>query len=163
MAGELGGSIATTHLTSSNMKLTGPDASFELNILDYEYSDGSQFLDRNWLLISLRTRFKEHVFTTTAPLLSTWEVELLIDWMRALANGRRLTPKLTFVEPCLTFRCPEAPVAKALTIQLEQEAAPYWNRNDPEPFRLPVTPDPDQLRQAIEDLEAQLSKFPVRE
>ncbi|RRA97699.1 WapI family immunity protein [Larkinella rosea] len=146
------------------MKLTGPESSFELDILDYEYSDSKYFMDRNWLLISLRTRYQNKEYTTTAPLLSTWEIELLINWMRSVAAQRELSPRLSFVEPCLGFsNSSDGLSGYAFGIKLDQEAAPDWYNDHSKPFWLSVNPNDDELQSAIQDLEGQLGRFPVRE
>ncbi|MGA0559139.1 WapI family immunity protein [Larkinella sp. VNQ87] len=146
------------------MKLTGPESSFELDILDYEYSDSQYFMDRNWLLISLKTRYKNYVCTTTAPLLSTWEIELLIKWMRSVVAQRQLSPRLSFVEPCLGFTTSATDAnGYAFGIKLDQEATPDWYNDSAKPFWLSVNPNTDELQQAIQDLEGQLNRFPVRD
>lgn len=142
------------------MKLTGPDTFFELDILDYEYGDSSSFMDRNWLLISLKSGYKGKQSTTTAPLLSTWEIELLIKWMESLYTEQKLSPSLSFVEPCLGFSL--AP--DSFRIKLDHEASPDWNKEyDSTPFWLSVKPNQEELRRAITDLQRQLSHFPVRD
>ncbi|RIV18135.1 hypothetical protein DYU11_29715 [Fibrisoma montanum] len=144
------------------MKLTGPEGVFELNILDYEYSDSPFFLDRNWLIVSLRTRHNGRECVRTAPLLSTWEIELLLKWMRSVASERELSPKLTFIEPGLGFNNVSRHNNQyTLRIKLSNEAQPNWHA-DNTPFWMPVTPDHDELEHAIGDLENQLRQFPVR-
>lgn len=145
------------------MKLTGPDGVFELNILDYECSDSSHFMDRNWLIISLKTSCHNRQSVRTAPILSTWEIELLLNWMRAVANEDELSPKLTFIEPALRFSNLSAGQGNyRFRIQLGSEALPNWQR-DRKPFYLPVAPDKKELQVAIQDLERQLRRFPVRD
>ncbi|GAB3262598.1 hypothetical protein GCM10027347_28430 [Larkinella harenae] len=146
------------------MKLTGPESSFELDILDYEYSDSQYFMDRNWLLISLKTRYKNKEHTTTAPMLSTWEIDLLIKWMRSVVAQRQLSPRLSFVEPCLGFSNSPTDTSKySFGIKLDQEAAPDWYQDSTKPFWLSVSPSNDELERAITDLEGQLCRFPVRD
>ena len=145
------------------MKLTGPEGVFELNILDYECSDSPYFMDRNWLIISLKTRFQEHECVRTAAILSTWEIELLSNWMRSVADEHELAPKLTFIEPALGFSNVSAGHGDyQFRIKLSSEALPRW-RHDTTPFYLPVAPDKRELQGAILDLERQLHQFPVRE
>lgn len=145
------------------MKLTGPEGGFELNILDYECSDSPYFMDRNWLIISLRTKYHNQECVRTAPILSTWEIELLSKWMRSVANGREISPKLTFVEPALGFNNLSSGHGNyQLRIKLGSDALPVW-QCDATPFYLPVAPDKHELQGAIMDLEQQLLRFPVRE
>lgn len=145
------------------MKLTGPEGVFELNILDYECSDSPYFMDRNWLIVSLKTRYHNHECVRTATLLSTWEIELLAKWMRSITENRELAPKLTFIEPALSFSNISTGLDDyRLRIKLGSEAKPNWQPGTA-PFYLPVAPDKRELQGAIQDLEQQLSRFPVRE
>ena len=145
------------------MKLTGPEGVFELNILDYECSDSPNFMDRNWLIVSLKTRYQNRECVRTAPILSTWEVDLLTKWLRSVANEHELSPKLTFVEPALGFKNVSAGHGEyRFRIKLGSEVIPNWQRGTT-PFYLPVTPDKRELQVAIQDLERQLQQFPVRD
>lgn len=145
------------------MKLTGPDGNFELNILDYECSDSPYFMDRNWLIVSMKTRYQSQECTRTAPILSTWEIELLLKWMRSVAEEQELSSKLTFVEPALSFNTISAGYGDyRMRIKLGSSARPNWLTGSA-PFYLPVTPDKSELQGAIQDLERQLKRFPVRE
>ncbi|QHV95763.1 WapI family immunity protein [Spirosoma endbachense] len=145
------------------MKLTGPEGSFELNILDYECSDSPYFMDRNWLIVSVKTQYQEHDYVRTASILSTWEMELLLKWMRSIADGDELSAKLTFIDPALGFS--NISIGRGdyrFRIKLSSDALPNWKR-DRTPFYLPVSPDKRELQGAIFDLERQLSQFPVRD
>jgi len=145
------------------MKLTGPDGTFELNILDYECSDSPYFMDRNWLIVSVKTRCDNHDYVRTASILSTWEVELLHKWMQSVVEEHALCPKLTFVDPALGFsNASRGHDDYRLHIKLSTDALPNWKR-DRKPFYLGVSPDKRELQRAIQDLESQLYRFPVRE
>lgn len=145
------------------MKLTGPEGVFELNILDYECTDSPYFMDRNWLIVSLKTRYQNKDCTRTAPVLSTWELELLLNWMRSVADERQLSPKLTFVEPALSFSTTSTGQGDyRLRVKLGASVRPAGQTGSA-PFYLPVTPDKRELQRAIQDLEGQLRRFPVRD
>jgi hypothetical protein len=145
------------------MKLTGHDSAFELNILDYECSDSNSFMDRNWLLIGLKTQFQHQQTVCTAPLLSTWEIELLLDWLRSIAAQSELSSRLTFVEPALAFNNASSKDGDyRFQIRLSSNALPRWQSGD-KAFYLPVDVSRQELQQAIDDLELQLKLFPVRE
>ncbi|GAA4447870.1 hypothetical protein GCM10023189_04880 [Nibrella saemangeumensis] len=146
------------------MKLTGPEGEFELQILDYEYTDAPSFLDRNWLLVNLRTHYQGREHTCTASLLSTWEIEMLLGWMQSVVSNRELAPKVTFVEPSLSISNESARKDKyEFCIKLAGEATPAWYEDHKRPFWLKVSPDPQELKGAIQDLKGQLEQFPVRE
>lgn len=145
------------------MKLSGPEGGFELNILDYECSDSPYFMDRNWLIVSLKTKYHNQECLRTAPILSTWEIELLLKWMCSVANGHEISPKLTFVEPALGFNnLSSGSDEYRFRVELGSDALPNWQRGA-QPFHLPLAPDKSELQGAIMDLEQQLQRFPVRE
>ncbi len=146
------------------MTLTGPTGSFELTILDYEYSDSPRFLERNGLLVHLRTRHQNNEWAQAAPVLSTWEVEMLRDWMRSVINHKHQSRRLTFVEPDLSFSDFSAENdGYDLRLKLSHEAQPAWQYGDKQPFYLTLSPDAKQLQKAIDDLDRQLKQFPVRD
>lgn len=145
------------------MKLTSPQGEFELTILDYEYGDSPHFLERNWLLISLRARIGGHEYHRMAPLLSTWELELLRDWMCSITCHKPLSPKLTFVEPALTIRADSLNHGDyQFGIKLTRETTAGWQANGSGSYWLTVAADTRQVQSAISDLENQLAQFPVR-
>lgn len=146
------------------MTLTGPTGSFELSVLDYEYSDSPRFLERNGLLVHLRTRHQNQEWAQAAPVLSTWELEILRDWMRSLVTHKPQSRRITFVEPELSISDFSAETgAYDLCLKLSHEAQPAWQYGDKQPFYLMLSPDAKQLRNAIDDLDHQLKQFPVRD
>jgi len=145
------------------MKLTGPQGDFELNVLDYEYSDSADFLDRNWLIVSMVTKEGVQQSTRTLTFLSTWELELLHDWMQSVIDNAELAPKLTFIEPSLSFcNLSDGKEHYVFRIGMNKEASPNWHDDHSKTYWLPVTPNKAELSQAIRDLEKQLNQFPVR-
>ncbi len=146
------------------MTLTGPNGIFELNILDYEYSDSRDFLDRNWLIVSLITIQGLQRSVRTLTYLSTWELELLHDWLQSVIDHAALAPRLTFIEPSLSFsNCSGEKEPFSFRIRMADGAAPVWHEDAVNPFWLPVAPNRAELQTAITDLAAQLQKFPIRD
>lgn len=146
------------------MTLTGPTGSFELTILDYEYSDSPRFLERNGLLVHLRTRHQNRECVQAAPVLSTWELEMLRDWMYSVVNHKTESRRITFVEPALSFSDFSAATdGYDLRLKLSHDAQPAWQYGSEEPFYLTLSPDAKQLQKAIDDLDRQLEQFPVRD
>ncbi|AQG78312.1 hypothetical protein [Spirosoma montaniterrae] len=145
------------------MLLTGPNGALALTILDYECSDSPYFMDRNWLIVSLKIRYQNRECVRTAPVLSTWEIELLLKWMRSLDAGHELSPKLSFIEPALSFsNISNKPNDYRLRVKLGPDVQPSWQHGSA-PFFLLVEPDKRELQQAVQDLEKQIKRFPVRE
>lgn len=134
-----------------------------MNVIDYEYSDSAGFLNRNWLIVSMVTKEGAQQSTRTLTFLSTWELELLHDWMQSVIDNAELAPKLTFIEPSLSFcNLSDGKEHYVFRISMTNEATPNWHDDDTRPYWLPVTPSEDELKQAIHDLARQLNKFPVR-
>ncbi|GAA4397060.1 hypothetical protein GCM10023187_05910 [Nibrella viscosa] len=146
------------------MRLAGSRSFFELNVLDYEYPAGtSQRTERNLLLIGFRAGWHKNQTAKIAPLLFTWEINSLIDWLLHLRNTGRMAPRLAFNEPCLAFECLSASANEfLLQVQLAQEATPDWHHNPYQPFWLPVVVTATQISEAIDQLKQQAEIFPVR-
>ena len=145
------------------MKLTGPQGEFELNVIDYEYSDAAQFLKRNWLIVSMVTSKGDQHSTRTLTLLSTWELEMLRAWMQSVVDKTNPAPRLTFIDPTLSFsNFSDNKEHYLFRIGLNNEAKPNWYA-DSKPFWMPLTPNRDELILAVRDLAGQLDRFPVRE
>ncbi|KAB7733272.1 hypothetical protein F5984_00790 [Rudanella paleaurantiibacter] len=146
------------------MTLTGPTGSFELAVLDYEYSDSPRFLERNGLLVHIRTRHQNHEWSQAVPVLSTWELELLRDWMSSVAAHQHQSRRITFVEPEISFSDFSGGTdGYDLRLKLSHEAQPGWQPTDQQAFYLTLSPDSTQLQEAIVTLDEQLQQFPVRD
>jgi len=149
------------------MVLTGPCSYFELNILGYQYQPSNPFfVDRNWLMVRLRSKWQEHEATITAPLLLTWEVDQLISWLDCVTFTRNPLPHLRFTEPGLSFFTPnflsDKQAGFGLQVRMGGVITPYWNPNPSSTFSLPVAPTYEQLNKARKQLCAQSSRFPPR-
>jgi hypothetical protein len=146
------------------MILIGQRSFFELTILDYEYApDSPSFADRNLLWVAVRSGWQHHQSTSTAAILHAYEIELLLDWFRALQATGRPQSRLLFSEPCLSFECISADSDEfLLQIKLAFEVAPDWHDDPFSPFWLPVVVPKRKLADAISQLTDQFLKFPVR-
>ncbi|GAA4459847.1 hypothetical protein GCM10023189_34060 [Nibrella saemangeumensis] len=146
------------------MRLAGSRSFFELNVLDYEYPASTAYrTDRNLLLIGFRAGWHKNQTAKTAPLLLTWELDALINWLRQLRDTGRMAPRLAFSEPCLAFECLSASANEfLLQIKMAQEATPDWHQNPQQPFWLPIVVTAAQISDAIHQLKSQAEIFPVR-
>lgn len=89
---------------------------------------------------------------------------MLRDWMRSVAEHTHQSRRITFVEPEISFSDFSAEKdGYNLRLKLSHEAQPGWQHDDKQPFYLTLSPDDNQLRSAIADLEQQLAQFPVRD
>lgn len=146
------------------MLLAGQRSFFELNILDYEHPPTTlSSVDRNLLWVAIRSGWQHHQSTSTAAVLYTQEVDLLLHWLRHLYTTGRAQPRLLFTEPCLSFECISADSDEfLLQIKLAFEVAPDWHNDPFSPFWLPVVIPRRRLTEAIQQLADQFLKFPVR-
>ena len=81
------------------MKLTGPQGEFELTVIDYEYSRSVQYLERNWLIVNTVTDQGNQQSRRTLTLPSTWELEMLRDWMQSVIDKAELAPGSRLLKP----------------------------------------------------------------
>lgn len=146
------------------MLLIGQRSFFELSILDYEHPpDTLSSADRNLLWVAVRSGWQHHQSTSTAAILHTHEVELLISWFKHLHATGRSQGRLLFSEPCLSFECISADTDEfLLQIKLAFEVAPDWHDDPFSPFWLPIVVPKRKLAEAIDQLTGQFINFPVR-
>lgn len=146
------------------MLLIGQRSFFELNILDYEYSVTSLSRpDRNLLWVAVRSGWQHHQSTSTAAIIHTYEIENLLGWLRHIYQTGRPQARLLFTEPCLSIECISAGTDEfLLQIKLAFEVAPNWHNDPFSPFWLPVVVSKSNMAEAIDQLEKQFTKFPIR-
>ncbi len=87
------------------MKLTNrAGSSFSLNIVGYQYPERQDdYWDSNWLVVQIDLQLCEKSWFVIDPGLTTFEVQLLIDWLNQLALNASGEKSLTFTEPYLQF------------------------------------------------------------
>lgn len=151
-------------LYTTVMLLTGQRSFFELNILDYENaSDSPASADRNLLWVAVRSGWQHHQSMSTAAILYTYEIDMLLNWLRHLHATGRSQNRLLFREPCLSFECISADTDEfLLQIKLANEVAPDWHDDPFSPFWLPIVVPKRKLLEAINQLAEQFIIFPVR-
>ena len=152
------------------MHLSGHDGTeFHLSIVGYEFPElTEQWGDADWLMIKMRVQHRLGDWTSTAPMLLTWEAGDLADWLSAVADGRAERPSEGFMEPNLRFAV-TSQGATDFTMQVffEQESRPPWDPSrfgftDHDVASIELHPTADALRHAAADLRRQLEQFPVR-
>lgn len=146
------------------MQLVGPRSFFELNILDYEHPiSTTEAAERNLLWVAIQTGWQHHQSASTAAILHTHELGLLLNWLRQLQTTGRSPGRLNFAEPCLSFDCISADSDEYLIqVKLAFEIAPDWHEDLYSPFWLPIVVTKAKLVHAIRELEDQFINFPVR-
>jgi hypothetical protein len=147
------------------MHLAGPDGSFDLTLLGYQFPElAAEPYDSNWLQVRAAVRHPRGSWTATDPCLLTYEAARLAEWLDAVAVGAAADAELSFLEPCLGFELREGSGgACVLRVYFQYEFRPPWavGLHD-EAAVLDVSADADALRGAASALRAQLRAFPQR-
>lgn len=152
------------------MYLSGPDTTaFQLNIVGYEFphTEHERF-DSDWLDIETRVIDPRGNWSSTAPIMLTWDVAELADWLEALASDQPTRSSVSFLEPNLRFELAERSSSRiTIRVYFEQESRPPWapawfGFSGVDGTSLELHPTADALRQAATDLRTQLQQFPIR-
>lgn len=141
--------------------------SFELRIVGYEFTSTSEDIyDANWLMVNIRVGVDDRNLETTEPLLLTWEVISLADWLDSIAARRPSKTAMEFLEPDLRFELQESlddPVRLRACAQLaEQSLGPAMPRNRKQDVCVELECSTIELKKTVADLRLQLSRFPPR-
>ncbi len=110
----------------------------ELKITNYQYPDiNDGDWDGNWLIIYLNVKSKVGHWQAVDPSLTTWELQLLIDWFDTLSNN--VKPEyvdMGFTEPNLSFELLTDfdSDKKTFRIKFELESRPQSATDDQEYF-----------------------------
>ena len=144
---------------------------FELTLLGYQYPKlEHQKYDANWLQIGIRVKLPAGEWSASGPILLTYEVSELAKWLQDWAVGQNDKIRISFIEPNLFFKVVNSgPESLLMRIYLEQQFRPPWNParyvigQDDESYRIELRLTQDNLKEAAESLEAELSRFPYRQ
>lgn len=143
---------------------------FEASIASYEFPEIEDKGDSNWLLIFIRVKSPRGEGTCVDPCLTTWDVERLIRWLEAQANGTPAEPDIGFLEPNLEFEVIEA-AGDTLTLRVRfiLERKSWWKPTGGIRHRrsnwhnyVDLNITRENLRLAAEAWQADLSRFPTR-
>ncbi len=77
--------------------------SFELDIVDYQFPKIKEDYDSNWLMISIKVKGLGESWKVTDPMLLTFEVAELSQWLEDLIDNKNSSKALDFMEPNLRF------------------------------------------------------------
>jgi hypothetical protein len=127
---------------------------FALTIVDYEFAgDAVKRGDADWLMIRIEVTSDGRTWHDQDPSLDTWEVESIIQWLEAVADGE--VPEgseLGFTEPNHRFVfC--GSVENRFYLRVFQDDDYTW---------VNLHPTRSEIRQAACDLRSQLDRFPSR-
>jgi hypothetical protein len=146
------------------VKFLSADCKLELELVGYQFGVPEKDRhDRNWLQVRIEAMHDGARWKATNPVLLTWEVAELAQWLEDVAAGKLVEDSPDFIEPNLRFEFLEVP--PRLRVYFELEFRPNWMRAEGAPmddFWCEFPMEPDQLRVAAASLRAQLARFPQR-
>ena len=149
------------------MLLKGPDGSFALEVLGYQFQRERGDCDNdNWLSVRISVSHPKGTWTSVDPSLQTTEVAELADWLASIETAPAIDRDLFFMEPNLSFRLTsDEQGSRQLRVYFELECRPTWAPSQTAPeedlwLQLPV--EAGQLRAAANALRGALDSYPIR-
>jgi hypothetical protein len=148
------------------MELHGPNSdSFEMRVIGYHSAPSSDDRDSNRLRVYTRASFDGHAWTVIHPILQTWEILELAEWLDALATSSPPKPDLKFLEPNVSVQVERwSEERMLLRVCFERDHRPVWLEAKSAPGEVFVELEctPEELKEWAADLRQQIEKFPLR-
>ena len=141
------------------------NCSFMMSLVGYQFPELEDVeYDSNWLNVKIAVNHKRGKWSTIDPALLTYEVQRLIDWLRAVSALEYDNRHLVFMEPCLSFHLsPAEGDPDKLVIELSHEFRPPWASEDvDEEYEIVFSLRSIDLSCAAQSLENQLRRYPQR-
>ncbi|TKG97033.1 hypothetical protein EYV94_00990 [Puteibacter caeruleilacunae] len=139
--------------------------SVEFKVVNYQFPAlRDKDYDGNWLTIYLNVKSEFGDWQVTDPLLLTWEIEDLIEWLMILSRNEK--PEYLhqeFIEPNLSFHLlsDSNNAIKEIKILFQLECVPKNVDGDKEYFVI-FEANNEELKRIAEDLEKELEKYPIK-
>jgi hypothetical protein len=147
------------------MELKVDNNSFMMSLVGYQFPELEDVeYDSNWLNVKIAVSHQGGKWSTVDPALLTYEVQSLIDWLRAVSARQYDNRHLVFMEPCLSFDLsPAEGDPDKLVIELSHEFRPPWASEDPDgEYEIVFSLTSIDLTFAAQSLENQLRRYPQR-
>lgn len=86
------------------MELKVNNNSFVMSLVGYQFPELEDVeYDSNWLNVKIALSHQRGKWSTIDPALLTYEVQWLIDWLKAVSARKYDNRQVSFMEPCLSF------------------------------------------------------------
>jgi hypothetical protein len=147
------------------MEVKVDNNSFTMSLVGYQFPELEDVeYDSNWLNVKIAVSHRDGKWSTVDPALLTYEVQGLIDWLRAVSARKYDERHLVFIEPCLSFHLsPAGGEPDKLVIGLSHEFRPPWASGDLyEEYEIAFSLTSIDLICAAQSLENQLRRYPQR-
>jgi hypothetical protein len=146
------------------MKLINQDGSFfALDAVGYQYPDiQDDYWESNWLVIQIQLQLLEQSWSIKDPCLTTFELQILLDWLHRFSINAPGNNSLGFTESYVQFEF-IIDYNRGQSLRINYRLPPNgrnnsWKDNISIDFPLRRVP----FNALVEDLQAQLTKFPQR-
>jgi len=153
-------------VVSKMLKSSNGDV-FSLRIVGYEFPIVTEDLgfDSNWLIVEVCCKHGKKTWIKRDPSLLTWEVGILIKWLRDILYRQPDSEVLEFIEPNLQFKAIRGNDEQihCFRVTLSHETCPDWARRNRCPsYSMDFTLDVDSIETLCKTLEADLLLYPRR-
>lgn len=110
------------------MELRGPNSdSFELRVIGYNSAYAGDDREANRLRVYTRASFDGHAWTVIHPILQTWEILDLAEWLDALSTSSPPKPEMKFQEPNFWLEVQRWSEKRVrFRVYFEREHRPVW-------------------------------------
>ena len=85
------------------MELIYNNYNITLKIIEYEFEDGDNIYDKNWLIVEVIYYNKGNKTIKQFPALLTWEIDKIIQWLYKVKNNKKVK-NLSFIENEIEFK-----------------------------------------------------------
>jgi hypothetical protein len=149
------------------MELRGPNSdSFELRVIGYHSAQSVEDArEANRLRVYTRANFDGHAWTVIHPILQTWEILELADWLEAISAATPQKHEMKFLEPNFWLEVQRwSEVRVRFRVYFEREHRPVWLETSGTPGEVfaELECTPEELKEWAGDLRQQIEKFPLR-
>lgn len=137
----------------------------ELEITNYQFPEiADDDWDSNWLNIYLKVNSTFGNWQIVDPMLTTFEVKGLINWLDNLSNN--ILPEYTgigFLEPYISFELMDSVDSETKTIRIEfYYIFPMESAGDDKKCFVDFIADNNEIKCIVVDLKKELEKYPIR-
>jgi hypothetical protein len=138
----------------------------ELKVLGYEFPENiSDEWDSNWLIIYINVKTIEKHWNTACPVLTTFELKGLINWLENISKDKIDNYKsIFFTEPNLSFELLNDinSEIKEIKINFGAEFNPFSAMNSNKECFIIFKANNKEIKIYVEELRDELNKYPER-
>lgn len=130
----------------------------ELKIIGYEFPDGTEYYDVNWLNLKIKVESEKVKYEQISPCILTFEIEDMILGMSTLLKKRKSVYHTNFMEPYLSMEFKRRDKIIDVKFRHEIDSDPGFLEMYETCFSIPKREFGEVLRQLKEEYE----KYPKR-